>query len=136
MAKELWFVSSASDIKENKVGKLREEVLDELSQWNGEMGRYSLEPLVFWTWVRALQRRILQDEFPSATAVWTRPNPDFLSAVLSDRRGSAIWCDIRPSARIETCQIRLVQLWMMPLPSLLTGTEAILQSGSGARNTH
>lgn len=104
MAKELWFVSSASDINENKVGKLREEVLDELSQWNGEMGRYSLEPLVFWTWVRALQRRILQDEFPSATAVWTRPNPDFLSAVLSDRRGSAIWCDIRPSARIETCQ--------------------------------
>jgi penicillin amidase len=68
------------------------------------MDRFSPEPLVFWAWVRALQKRILQDEFPSAEEVWTRPNPDFLYAVLSDRGGSAIWCDIRPSARIETCQ--------------------------------
>ena len=103
MARELWFVKSTSAIEETSTDKLRGEILDELAQWNGEMDRYSPEPLVFWAWVSALQRRILQDEFPAAEEVWTRPNPDFLYAVLSGRRGSAIWCDIRPSSRIETC---------------------------------
>lgn len=104
MAKELWFVRSTNTIEENRTEKLRGEILEKLAQWNGDMDRFSPEPLLFWAWVRALQKRILQDEFPAATAVWTRPKPDFLYAVLSDRGGSAIWCDIRPSIRIETCQ--------------------------------
>lgn len=104
MAKELWFVRSTSAIEEARTEKLRSEVLDALAQWNGDMDRFSQEPLVFWAWVSALQRRILQDEFPAAKEVWTRPNPDFLYAVLSGRGGSAIWCDIRLSARLETCE--------------------------------
>jgi penicillin amidase len=104
MAQELWFVSSTSSIEVTRANRLRGEILDMLAQWNGDMDRFSPEPLVFWAWVRALQKRILQDEFPAATEVWTRPIPDFLYAILSDRGGSAIWCDIRPSARIETCQ--------------------------------
>jgi penicillin amidase len=107
MARELWFVSSTSAIEETRTEKLRREILDSLAQWNGDMDRYSPEPLVFWAWVRALQRRILQDEFPAAPEVWTRPNPDFLYAVLSGRGSSAIWCDIRPSVRVETCQTQI-----------------------------
>jgi len=103
MAKELWFVRSASGIEETRTERLRSEILDKLAQWNGDMDRYSQEPLVFWAWVSTLQRRILQDEFPAANEFWTRPNPDFLYAVLSGRGGSAVWCDIRPSTRIETC---------------------------------
>ena len=104
MAKELWFVGSTGALEENRANELRGDILDQLAQWNGDMDRFSPEPLVFWAWARALQKRILQDEFPSATKVWARPNPDVLFAVLSDRGGSAIWCDIRPSTRIETCQ--------------------------------
>ena len=104
MARELWFVSSASSIDTTRAERLRDEVLDDLAQWNGEMDRYSPEPLVFWAWIAALQRRILQDEFPVTKEVWGRPNPAFLYAVLSDRGDSAIWCDIRPTARTETCQ--------------------------------
>ncbi|CUH69015.1 Penicillin acylase 2 precursor [Thalassovita autumnalis] len=104
MAKELWFVGSTGALEENRADELRGDILDQLAQWNGDMDRFSPEPLVFWAWARALQKRILQDEFPSATKVWARPNPDVLFAVLSDRGGSAIWCDIRPSTRIETCQ--------------------------------
>ena len=104
MAKELWFVGSTGAFEENRADELRGDVLDQLAQWNGDMDRFSPAPLVFWAWARALQKRILQDEFPSATKVWARPNPDVLFAVLSDRGGSAIWCDIRPSTRIETCQ--------------------------------
>ncbi|KRS14150.1 penicillin acylase family protein [Roseovarius indicus] len=104
VAKELWFVGSTGALEENRAGELRGDILDQLAQWNGDMDRFSPEPLVFWAWARALQKRILRDEFPSATNVWARPNPDVLFAVLSDRGGSAIWCDIRPSTRIETCQ--------------------------------
>ena len=104
MAKELWFVPSRDSIEGTDADDLRRELLDRLASWNGEMDRYSPEPLVFWTWVRALQQRILKDEFPTAKQLWTRPNPDFLYAVLSDRRGSAIWCDIRPSSPRETCE--------------------------------
>jgi len=104
MAKELWFVGSTGALEENRADELRGDILDQLAQWNGDMDRFSPEPLVFWAWARALQKRILQDEFPSATKVWARPNADVLFAVLSDRGGSAIWCDIRPSTRIETCQ--------------------------------
>ena len=104
MARELWFVGSTGALEENRADKLRGVILNQLAQWNGDMDRFSPEPLVFWAWARALQKRILQDEFPSATTVWARPNADILFAVLSDRGGSAIWCDIRPSTRIETCQ--------------------------------
>ncbi len=103
MAKELWFVRSTNAIEETRTERFRSEILDKLAQWNGDMDRYSQEPLVFWAWVSALQRRILQDEFPASNEVWTRPSPDFLYAVLSGRGGSAVWCDIRPSTRIETC---------------------------------
>ena len=104
MAKELWFVQSRDSIEGTDTDDLRRELLDRLASWNGEMDRYSPEPLLFWTWVWALQQRILKDEFPIAKQLWTRPNPDFLYAVLSDRRGSAIWCDIRPSSPRETCE--------------------------------
>ena len=104
MAKELWFVQSRDSIEGTDTDDLRRELLDRLASWNGEMDRYAPEPLLFWTWVWALQQRILKDEFPTAKQLWTRPNPDFLYAVLSDRRGSAIWCDIRPSSPRETCE--------------------------------
>ena len=109
MAKELWFVQSRDRIGGTDADDLRRELLDRLASWNGDMDRNSPEPLLFWVWVRALQQRILKDEFPTAKQLWTRPNPDFLYAVLSDRRGSAIWCDIRPSSPRETCeeQVRL-----------------------------
>ncbi len=104
MAKELWFVQSRDSTEGTDADSLRRELLDRLASWNGEMDRYSPEPLLFWTWVRALQQRILKDEFPTAEQLWTRPNSNFLFAVLSDRRGSAIWCDIRLSSPRETCE--------------------------------
>ena len=104
MAKELWFVQSRDSIEGTDADDIRRELLDRLASWNGDMDRYSPEPLLFWVWVRALQQRILKDEFPTAKQLWTRPNPDLVYAVLSDRRGSAIWCDIRQSSPRETCE--------------------------------
>ena len=64
MARELWFVGSTGALEENRADKLRGVILNQLAQWNGDMDRFSPEPLVFWAWARALQKRILQDEFP------------------------------------------------------------------------
>ncbi|SFQ24161.1 penicillin acylase family protein, partial [Tranquillimonas alkanivorans] len=103
MARELWFDAPAVRGEGITSSTLRSDVLNRLASWNGEMERLAPEPLVFWAWARALQQRILQDEFPAADHVWRRPRPDFLHAVLSDREGSAIWCDVRLSKRRETC---------------------------------
>ena len=103
MAKELWFNATTVETEEKPVGELRTDVLNRLARWNGDMERLSPDPLVFWAWTRALQRRVLEDEFPRLKHLWTRPNPEFLYNVLTDRDGRAVWCDIRPSARRETC---------------------------------
>ena len=73
MAKELWFVQSRDSIEGTDTDDLRRELLDRLASWNGEMDRYSPEPLLFWTWVWALQQRILKDEFPIAKWPWMMP---------------------------------------------------------------
>ncbi|RKF12490.1 penicillin amidase [Roseovarius spongiae] len=108
MAREIWFVSPTDSTESTRADPLRGETLDRLAQWNGDMDRISPEPLVFWAWVRALQRRILKDEFPATNELWAKPNPEFLYAVLSNRDGSATWCDIRPSTPLETCDDQIL----------------------------
>ncbi|MGK7296862.1 MAG: penicillin acylase family protein [Candidatus Wenzhouxiangella sp. M2_3B_020] len=108
MAREMWFDAPAARGESSTSSTLRSRVLDRLASWNGEMERLAPEPLVFWAWLRALQRRLLQDEFPAAEHLWSRPKPNFLQAVLTDRDGSAIWCDIRLSERRETCDEMLL----------------------------
>ncbi|WP_306114961.1 MULTISPECIES: penicillin acylase family protein [unclassified Roseovarius] len=104
MAREFWFDDPATGETPPDFQALREDVLARLALWNGDMDRMSPEPLVYWAWVRALQRRILQDEFPAMEAVWNTPNPEFLYAVLRNRDGAAAWCDVRLSEQLETCQ--------------------------------
>lgn len=105
MAREFWFDDPAAGESSANFQALREDVLARLALWNGDMDRMSPEPLVYWAWVRALQRRILQDEFPAMETVWNMPNPDFLYTVLRDRDGAAAWCDVRLSERLESCQL-------------------------------
>ena len=104
MAREFWFNDPSMTGMPSGSKVLREQILTLLARWNGDMNRMSPEPLIYWAWVRALQRRILEDEFPAIETVWATPNPDLLYAILSNRDGAAAWCDIRPSERLETCQ--------------------------------
>lgn len=104
MAREFWFNDPLLSGMSSDTIVLREQVLARLARWNGDMNRMSPEPLIYWTWVRALQRRVLEDEFPTVEALWATPNPNLLYAVLSNRDGAAVWCDILPSERLETCQ--------------------------------
>ena len=104
MARELWFQNPVLSSEDRNLVQLRSQVLDRLAAWNGNMDRYSPEPLAFWAWSLALQRRILKDEFPIQEQLWRLPNPEFLISALSARGESADWCDIRTSSRVETCQ--------------------------------
>jgi len=103
IAGELWFQNAEERNGIDEAGDMRSDILDRLARWNGEMDRQAPEPLIYWAWVRALQRRILEDEFPATDYLWEYPNPGFLISVLSNSNGSAIWCDIRQSGRLETC---------------------------------
>lgn len=104
MARKFWFYDPSMAGMSSNSAALREKVLARLARWNGDMDRMSPEPLIYSAWARALQRRVLEDEFPAMEALWGTPNSDFLYAVLSNRDGAAAWCDIRPSERLETCQ--------------------------------
>ena len=103
MAKELWFKEDPLETEPKPASHVRSDIVNRLARWNGEMDRQSADPLVFWAWVRALQRRVLEDEFPGMENLWARSDPAFLYNVLTDRDGRSIWCDIRQSGRIETC---------------------------------
>ncbi len=103
MAADLWRSAPMIPATDDPLDGIRQDALNRLAEWNGEMDRFSPEPLIFWAWTRALQRRFLQDEFPAARDLWTNPNPYFLAAVLSNRDEAAMWCDNRTSTRVETC---------------------------------
>ena len=57
---ELWFTGEAAP--EGTVQRQRQRALTLLASWNGEMNEHLPEPLIYATWVRALQSRLIKDE--------------------------------------------------------------------------
>lgn len=82
----------------------RQQVLELLANWNGEMGQHDPEPLIYMAWTRALQRRVMVDELGSMSDEFTHLNPDFIERVFRNTDGAAKWCDIRQTTPVETCQ--------------------------------
>jgi penicillin amidase len=98
---ELWFASEAAP--SGTVEQRRKKALDLLADWNGEMNEHIPEPLLFSAWIRALQARLMQDEMGPLTAQFRHVEPLFIERVYRDLNGAAIWCDVKQSARLETC---------------------------------
>jgi penicillin amidase len=74
-----------------------------LANWNGEMNEHLPEPLIYTTWVRALQSRLIKDELGPMAAEITHVEPLFIERVFRDINGASEWCDILQSAPVETC---------------------------------
>ena len=102
VAKELWF--SEIPTPEDQLSSVRAEALDLLAQWNGEMSEHLPEPLIFSAWMWELQRQVIRDEVGPLEAELRALRTDFIEAVFTDQDGMAEWCDITPSAAIETCE--------------------------------
>ncbi len=98
---DLWFTGEAAS--EGTPARQRRIALDLLAQWNGEMNEHLPEPLLYATWVRALQKRLIEDDLGPVAQEFIHVNPLFIERVYRDVDGASIWCDIRQSAPRETC---------------------------------
>ncbi len=102
MARDIWWTGqpAAAETAERR----KQQVLELLANWNGEMGEHDPEPLVYAAWVQALQRRIIVDELGSLANEFTRINPDFIERAFRNIDGAAVWCDIQQTTVVETCK--------------------------------
>ena len=98
---ELWFTGEAAP--EGTVQRERQRALTLLANWNGEMNEHLPEPLIYSSWVRALQSRLIKDELGPMAAEITHVEPLFIERVFRDINGASQWCDILQSAPVETC---------------------------------
>jgi penicillin amidase len=101
MGAELWFTGRAAP--EGTIQRERQRALTLLANWNGEMNEHLPEPLIYATWVRALQSRLIKDELGPLAAEITHVEPLFIERVFRDINGASEWCDILQSAPVETC---------------------------------
>ncbi len=78
--------------------KAREKLL----AWDGAMTRDDAAPLIYATFIAALQRVIFADELQGAFGVLKLPGPDALRKMLAEEN---IWCDqIKTQQRRESCR--------------------------------
>jgi penicillin amidase len=98
---DLWFTGEAAP--EGTPERLRQRALILLAEWNGEMNEHLPEPLIAEAWMRALMKRLIQDELGAMSDSFTRVSPVFLERVYRDIGGASVWCDVIQSAAVETC---------------------------------
>ena len=98
---DLWFTGESAP--EGTPLQLRQEALTLLADWNGEMNEHLPEPLIYTAWLRALQKRLTQDELGPLSSEFTHPDPVFIERVYRDIDGASVWCDVLQSSPVETC---------------------------------
>ncbi|MEM1065603.1 MAG: penicillin acylase family protein, partial [Pseudomonadota bacterium] len=99
---ELWFTGEPAP--EGTVERKRQDALELLANWNGEMNEHLPEPLIYAAWMRALKDRLIRDELGGPLAQeFTHPDPIFIERVFRDVEGASAWCDILRTSPVETC---------------------------------
>ncbi len=98
---DLWFTGEAA--ADGTRERQRQRALTLLSEWNGEMNEHMPEPLIFATWMRTLQDRLIRDDLGPLADSFTHVDPVFIERVFRNINGAADWCNIRQSAPTETC---------------------------------
>ena len=101
IGQDLWYTGEAAP--EGTPERLRQRALELLADWNGEMNEHLPEPLIYSTWLRALQTRLIQDDLGPLATEFNHVDPVFIERVYRDIGGASNWCDIRQSSRSETC---------------------------------
>ena len=98
---DLWFTGEAAP--EGTPERLRQRALILLAEWNGEMNEHLPEPLIAEAWLRALQKRLIQDELGEMSESFTHISPVFIERVYRNVGGASVWCDVIQSAAVESC---------------------------------
>ncbi|MBN8631032.1 MAG: penicillin acylase family protein [Rhodobacterales bacterium] len=98
---DLWFTGEAAP--EGTPERLRQRALVLLAEWNGEMNEHLPEPLIAEAWLRALMKRLIQDELGAMSESFTHISPVFIERVYRNVGGASVWCDVIQSAAVESC---------------------------------
>ncbi|WP_039018074.1 penicillin acylase family protein [Halocynthiibacter namhaensis] len=98
---ELWYNDTPAAA--GSVERRRHKALELLSVWNGAMNEHLPEPLLYATWMRHLQDRLIRDELGDLADEFTSLEPLFIERVFRDIDGASRWCDVVQSTVIETC---------------------------------
>ncbi len=77
------------------------EAVGRLARWDGTMSANSVEPLVFYAWLRELNRAVYADEMGPIFSSVQGLRPRFIASVLKHNRG---WCDDRATSDTESCE--------------------------------
>ena len=101
VARELWFQGEAAP--EGSPERRRQQALDMLANWNGEMNEHLPEPLIYTAWMHKLQARLVADELGPLASGFAQPDPLFIERVFRNVGGAAAWCDVVQSTAVESC---------------------------------
>lgn len=101
VARDLWFTGEPA--ADGTPEKHRQDALDLLANWNGEMNEHMPEPLIYAAWMRHLQQRLIRDDLGPLAEDFSHLQPVFIERVFRDVDGAAAWCDIVQSTEAETC---------------------------------
>ena len=117
IARDLWWTGQPASA--GTFERRRQDALELLANWNGDMGEHDPEPLIYAAWVQALQKRLVIDELGNLSTELTRLKPDFIENVFRNINGAGIWCDIQQTTAVETC----AQMAEISLDEALLGLE-------------
>lgn len=98
---DLWFTGEPAP--EGTPERMRQQALELLAKWNGEMNEHLPEPLIAEAWLRAVQDRLSRDEIGPLADQFAHPEPLFIERVYRNVDGASVWCDLVQSAAVETC---------------------------------
>ncbi len=98
---DLWFTGEAAS--DGTPERRRQQALELLAAWNGEMNEHLPEPLIYAAWIRALNDRLIRDEIGPMADDFNHPDPVFIERVYRNTDGAGIWCDVIQSSPVETC---------------------------------
>ncbi|ARE38403.1 Penicillin amidase family protein [Rhodovulum sp. P5] len=101
IGRDLWFTGEPAE--RGTPERRRQQALELLAEWNGEMNEHLPEPLIYAAWIRELQNELIRDDLGPLADAFTHVEPLFIERVFRNVDGAAAWCDIRQSAVIETC---------------------------------
>ena len=98
---ELWYSQPMGEADSKE--RLRFDAVSMLASWNGEMSEHLPEPLIYATWMKFLQKNLIEDDLGLISKRFSRFNPIFVEKVFRNINGASEWCNIKHSSHQETC---------------------------------
>ena len=98
---ELWYSQPMGEA--GSIERLRFDALSMLASWNGEMSEHLPEPLIYSTWMKFLQKKLIDDDLGPISESFNQFNPIFIEKAFRNIDGASSWCDIKHSSDQETC---------------------------------